>query len=120
MKAPLLQWDNLDDRGEVWRLLSRLPPRVRWRFVRWCCSRSRGQRGPSPPLLFNDDDRERIEQAERFGGKADTFDVNQAYSFLWVLSAQWGLDLDAASGMLVALVRGKFTIAELERGQCVP
>ena len=31
--------DNLDDRREVHRLLTRLPPILRLRWLKWCCAR---------------------------------------------------------------------------------
>ncbi len=35
--SQLLTLDTKEDRREVWHLLHRLPPKVRVRFLEWCC-----------------------------------------------------------------------------------
>src|SRR4029077_16877142 len=50
MKPAFLQYESLDDRPEILRLLERLPRRWRLRWLQWCCERipgpMRGKVGP--------------------------------------------------------------------------
>lgn len=42
MTKPLYaKFDNRDDRGECHRLLERIPPKLRIRWLKWCCERTK-------------------------------------------------------------------------------
>jgi hypothetical protein len=78
---------ELDDRREIWRLLAKLTPARRLRFLAWAC---RQVRGPLPV---------RVNEATHTGT------ANEAYADLMALEVMYRLDLAAAAARLERLVR---------------
>ena len=98
--------DTLDDRREVWHLLHRLPPRGRYRFLAWACTRvdsatSKGQ-CPTPRWLTM---RPRVRRAEAGDEAEDRRLTTEVYLDLGCLAIQFGLDLGAVAPALEAVVR---------------
>ncbi|HYH66392.1 MAG TPA: hypothetical protein VD866_16990 [Urbifossiella sp.] len=102
-KPSLLVMDTLSDRRDIWHLLNRLPPKGRVQFVGWCADRITTNAGMRPVPRY---DRELLDLAYR-DNSADLRVTNAAYADLLNLSAQWGLDLAAASVELEQWVRRK-------------
>lgn len=97
-------YDNLDDRREIYRLLSRLAPAVRVKWLEWCCKQvtvpnSRIHPEPSYRRM-----RGRIDEAYRHD-RGDEVLVAEVYFDVWQLAHQYHLDLDKATAKLVETVR---------------
>lgn len=85
-----LVYDNLDDRREIHRLLERLSPTGRKRFLAWCCQ----QVTISPNSTIHP----RVAQRTRGLAQEIFYDV-------WALAIQYGLDLDVVAAKLVEVVK---------------
>lgn len=83
--------DNLDDRKEIHRLLTKLPPVERVNFLRWACQQvPKNSKGHLPvPHVWKM--RVTLEEAYRCD-RADLAITNECYADLLVLISQWGLD----------------------------
>lgn len=101
MKPPILAFDTLDDRRELFWLLGKLPPRERVRFVGWCCSQIASPTRPTPSLR----NWPAVKAAERGEAGADDRLTTTLYTDVLVLSSQWGLDLSRAAVELERWVR---------------
>lgn len=85
-----LSTDTLDDRREVWRLLHRLPPGKRVRFLQWAAEQSKIVKGNKP---VHTTPRSVVEAAIRdYGNGADTNLTNSLYTELGMLYVQWNVD----------------------------
>lgn len=89
-KPKYLQFDNLDDRREIFHLLERLPPWQRVAWLKWCCRHPSVAAGPVKPQV----------SAARTTG-----DSREIFFDLWALAAQYNLDVNAAVLRLVDMVR---------------
>jgi hypothetical protein len=99
----LIQYDNLDDRKEIHRLLQILHPATAVRWLDRQCQKVSGPHGsrPGPSLKM----RPRVEAAITYGGERHYRLATEIYLDLWVLASQYGLDLGAATKELEALAR---------------
>lgn len=100
-----LYLDTLDDRRELHRLLTRLSPARRLRFLEWCCAKAivpHSEIHPGPSRTV----RELAELARR-DSSADERHALDVFLDIWVLSIQYELDLDDALAALVNFVRGR-------------
>jgi len=95
--------DNLDDRREIHRLLTYLPPRRRVEFLAWCCRRSVVPNSATRPGPT----RKTWELAEtaRWDSSADRRLALDVYFDCWILCVQYELNLDLALERLVQLAR---------------
>ena len=101
MKSSILAFDTLDDRRELFRLLGKLAPRERVRFVGWCCGQIGSPTRPTPSLR----NWPTVKAAERGEAGADDRLTTTLYTDVLVLSSQWGLDLTRAAVELERWVR---------------
>lgn len=102
MKPSLLVIDTKDDRREIWHLLHRLAPRMRAKFLKWCCDRAAADsKGYQPVVRVT---REEIRDAMRTDD-GDNRLTNSIYSLVLVLGSQWKLDLVAAAVELESRVK---------------
>lgn len=103
-KPRLLAYDNKDDRTFIHtRLLSRLPPRERVRFLEECCLHAAVGNTEVRPRVGRDTYRlARLAMRDDSAAPALTNDV---YSSLWVLALQYRFDADAAMTRLEERVR---------------
>lgn len=93
-KPSLLIIDTKDDRREIWSLLHHLAPRMRAKFLKWCCDRvAADAKGYQPVARVT---REEIRDAMRTDD-GDNRLTNSVYSLVLVLGSQWKLDLVAAA-----------------------
>lgn len=103
MKPAVLQLDTADDRREVWRLLHRLPPRDRVRFLAAACALVPQGKGKLPvPVVTGL--RDTIDRAYRCD-RADERLTNEVYADALALMNQWGLDPAATVLLLTEWVR---------------
>lgn len=111
MKPTYLVFDNLDDRREIFVLLTKLRPRQRWQFLRlsaqFCGSK------PKPQILLDSNDTAMTLAAERGCEKSDDVVTNSVFRHLWHLAAQYELDMEATYCRVLGLVQGDLAFAEL-------
>lgn len=100
-KSPILAFDTLDDRRELFWLMGKLAPRERVRFVGWCCGQIASPTRPTPSLR----NWPTVKAAERGEAGADDRLTTTLYTDVLVLSSQWGLDLTRAAVELERWVR---------------
>jgi len=95
----MIQFDNLDDRRELHRLLLRLPPRRKLEFLRWACQQASLTPGcttkPQPG-------HETVELARRAMQRPGDETLNERLSLeifydVFALASQWEFSLDAAA-----------------------
>ncbi len=103
--AQILAFDSLDDRREIYTLLSRLPPRKRVRFLAWVCARAVLPNSLLRPQV----DRETWELAElaRVDDSADrrlTLEVNMN---VWQVGQSFAVDFPEVIRALEQYGRGK-------------
>jgi hypothetical protein len=103
-KPRVLQYENLDDRREIWTLLHRLHPRRRVAFFERCCRASTLGDGPVVPRPGRDT-YDLLAEALR-DDSADRPLTNDIYTSLWTLSVQYHFPLDRALAWLVEMARG--------------
>ena len=103
-KPAYLTMDNLDDRTEVYRLLSKLSPGRRLAWLRWCCARavlpnSATHPGPARKTL-------ELADLARLDSSADVRLTLDIYFDFWSLTGlNYELDPNVALTKLVAMVR---------------
>lgn len=103
-KPAYLTMDNLDDRTEVYRLLSRLSPARRLAWLRWCCARavlpnSATHPGPARKMV------ELADLARRDSSADQRLTLDIFYDFWSLTGLNYELDPDVALTKLVAMVR---------------
>ncbi len=101
--AQLLARDNIDDRREVFRLLSRLPPLERVKFDAWCCRRAALPGFATVPVVLPKT--WNLARQARWDTGADERLTWEIWFDLWVLAKDYAFDLDVALGKLVGMVR---------------
>lgn len=96
--------DNLDDRKSMMELLHRLPPFRRVAFLEYCCRRATMLRnsGIHPGILQSSYDL--AHQAMRDSSADDMLTLDLWYD-LWVLCAQYNLDIETMLAPLVDSAR---------------
>lgn len=101
-KPSLIEIDTKDDRREIWHLLHHLAPRMRAKFLKWCCDRvAADAKGHRPVVRVT---REEIRDAMRTDD-GDRRLTNSVYSLVLILGSQWRLDLVAAAVELESWVK---------------
>lgn len=105
-KPAVLVMDTRDDRRELHRLICRLSPRGRMRFLEWCCQHAQLPTGPRSPLR----PRPRREMYERAELAYRDSSADERHGFeVWLdvnnLAVGWDLDLKKAGLELVERVR---------------
>lgn len=81
--------DTLDDRREVWGMLSKLPPDARLSWLKWCCDRASGKgRKPTPDPLRTP---RMVEDARRCDRGDDRL-TSEVYLDFWALTFDYSLD----------------------------
>ena len=90
MDSQLLVLDSADDRRELFALLSRLPPRDRVAFLRWCCSQVPRGRGrlPAPSVHGYGGQVALAMRSDAEDGKL----TRMVFVDLTTLLGEWGLD----------------------------
>lgn len=102
--------DNVDDRREVYRLLSHIKPSWRWAWLAWVCSLPEKLPGR---LYFNKLDYRMMREAHRGCPKAEKYVTGNAYGLAFMIASNYGLDWAVIERGLVLLARGKITPREL-------
>lgn len=106
--------DTLDDRREVFVLLSHLPPADRFRFVTIATGWASGIGGRVPPSLYTDQrDKEAVRAARAGDQNADERITRMCWGFLMTLGNCWNLDLARVVVVLESLGRGQTRIGDL-------
>lgn len=113
----VMAFDNLDDRRESRRMLDALDPADRYRFVNWCASVCEPVHNNRPVLTLDGRSRAWVRAARRGDDKADLCVSNECWAFVWILTAQWGLDVNHAFAILNLLARGKLRHTDLRHGE---
>jgi hypothetical protein len=106
-KNPVLAFDNLDDRREIYHLLRRLSPRERIAFMRWYLSHV--HLGPWLSLVpaVREDTLQLAKQAMT-DDAADEVLARELYNDIWATAAAYdGLSLELALNGLVERVKRK-------------
>ena len=98
-----LQYDSLDDRREIFRLLNRLPPLKRLAWMRFACSRARMPKGRTQPRPAA----KTVALAEqaRWDSSASEKLTLDLYFDVWHLGVSFELDFDLVMNRLVEMVR---------------
>lgn len=109
----IVQFDNLDDRRELYRQFAALPPECRYRFVDWACTLAKLKGTHRPALVMDDRSREAIAQARRGDAMADRRITSETWGFLLVLTATWGVPLDLVAKSLESVARGRTSMHKL-------
>lgn len=105
LKSGLAAFDTLDDRREMAALLERLPPAKRVAFVAWCCRQVTVPNSAiHPRVAARTHDLAALARWDDSAVERLRVDL---WTDLWMLAAQYGLDMDAAAARLVAMVRRK-------------
>lgn len=116
MKPTYLVFDNLDDRRDIFTLLTKLRPSQRWQFLRlsaqFCNSK------PKPQILLDSTDTTLTQAAERGCDKSNDVVTNSVFRHLWHLAAQYELDMESTYCRVLALVQGDKTFADLSADLC--
>lgn len=95
--------DTLDDRRQIHDLLTRLAPRARIRFMRWCCARATLPNSARRPGVSRKT--VRLAQRAEKDSSADRALALDCYFDVWMLASQYDFDLNAALEKLVEIVR---------------
>lgn len=103
MKPPIIQYDDLDTRREIHRLLQLVHPRtaVEW-LDRQCQKVGREGSRPAPGRKMMP----RLKAAIVRGGEMHYRLATEIYMDVWMLAAQYDLDIDDAARDLERLARG--------------
>lgn len=97
-KPGILQYDTLDDRREVYHLLSKLPPAQRVGWLDWACRQATlGASGVRP--IVQQKTRQLAHQA-RWDSAADRRLTLEVYFDLWMMSLNYRVDFDVLLRLL--------------------
>lgn len=96
--------DTLDSRRELHRLLSKLPPRDRIKFLEFCCASVPQNEKGHLPVPRVGKMRATVEMAYKCDRASDVL-TNEIYCDLLVLATQYKLDLLKTAKALEQLVR---------------
>lgn len=103
MKPPIIQYDDLDTRREIHRLLQLVHPRVAAKWLDRQCQRVAGSgHRPAPGRKMMP----RVKEAILHGGERHYRLATEIYMDVWMLAAQYDLDIDAAARELEELASG--------------
>lgn len=101
----MIQYDTLDDRREIHRMLQLLHPQKMIAWLDCQCRKVETKSGarptPSPKMAS------RVREAIIRGGDAQYRLATEVYFDLWAMSVQYGLDLTQATKELEMAVRSK-------------
>ena len=111
MKPTYLVFDNLDDRRDIFHLLTKLRPQQRWQFLRLSAQFCKCK--PKPQILLDATDTTMTQAAERGCDKSNDVVTNSVFRHLWHLAAQYELDMESTYCRVLALVQGDKTFADL-------
>jgi hypothetical protein len=113
MRSIITQFDNLDDRRELYRQFAAMPPMARYEFIHWACTQAKpiGQRTPS--LVMDARSREAVQLANRGDTKANDYVTAETWGFLLLLTATWGVPITRVIAALESVARGKIRTSEL-------
>jgi hypothetical protein len=104
-KPRWLVLDTLDDRREIHRLLTRISPQARLRFLEWCCQSAVLPHSQVRPTVSRTT-RELAAQA-RWDSGADARLSTGIYEDVWYLAGNYDFDIDRALARLVEVARGR-------------
>lgn len=108
------QFDTLDDRREIWVLLSKLRPVDRLGFLKVAAAWSVGPDGRTPPELEPlRRDAEMVRAANGGDREADRQLTQTCWGWLMMLGNGWNLDMAKVTITLESLGRGRVTLREL-------
>jgi hypothetical protein len=102
-RPQVFQYDTLDDRREIHRLLQLLHPQKAVEWLNRQCTKCKGPHGTGPKAARKMGPR--VEEAIRRGGDSHYRLATEIFFDFWVLAMQWGIDMDAAAKELEEMTR---------------
>lgn len=102
----ILEYDNLDDRLEIHRMMDVIKPVWRWRFLDWLCSHTLTTGGQGVAMTFTPEDYRQLVNAHGGIASANVFVTNTCYWQALLLIEQFKLVPKFALDVLRLLTKG--------------